>query len=157
MTAKNRMRRALRGAERLWTDRTGASVVEIGLIAPMIVAGLLSMVDLGRAVNERLAIENLLQAGARVAISDPGAEAVKDAIALVDAGSVRMAQPGALTFDVQRYCACMDDTDTPRDCDVTCVGSSSTAIFYRLTSATTYDGMLLPPIRLGSETRIRIR
>jgi pilus assembly protein CpaE len=157
MIAKILTRRALQAADRLWRDRTGASAVEIGLVAPMLVVGLLSMVDIGRAVNERIALENVLRAGARVAISDPGAEAVRNAIGVVESGQRAATARGALTFDAQRYCACTDDTATARDCDVTCAGALPTAIFYRLTSSTTYDGMLLPSMRLGAETRVRIR
>ena len=123
----------------------------------MILAGLLSMVDIGRAVNERIALDGVLRTGTRVAMTDPGAAAVRAAIAVADDGQNSSADRGALTLDVYRYCACIADSASAVACNVTCGGSSATAIFYRLTTTTTFDGMLLPRISLGAESRVRIR
>lgn len=142
---------------RILRDRLGGSAVEFGLIAPMIVAGLLSVVDVGGAVNERIKLDGILRAGALVAMSDPGVEAVRETIGVVDTGQGAATQRGSLTLDVRRYCACLTDTATTVACNATCAGAQPTAIFYRLTSGTTFDGMLLPRIRLGAESRVRIR
>ncbi|WP_299970841.1 TadE family protein [uncultured Roseobacter sp.] len=138
-------------------DRTGASAVEFSLIAPLIVLGLLGAIDVGQAVNQRIALESTLQAGAAIAMSDPGASAVRNAIAFVDGDKKASAQRGTLTLQVDRYCACIADAETAVACNTTCVGSAPTAIFYRLSGDTTFDGALLPPISIGTENRVRIR
>lgn len=150
-------RRSARLMGRLARDRAGASAIEFALIAPMICAGLLSVVDVGRAVNERMLLDGVLRAGALVAMSDPGVAAVSGAIGIVDSGQGTAAQRGRLTLDVERYCACLDETEMALACNATCAGSLQTAIFYRLAGSTTFDGMLLPRISLGAESRVRIR
>ena len=157
MTESILTRRSIRFAAPLARDRSGASAIEFALIAPMICAGLLSVVDVGRAVNERLMLEGVLRAGALMAMSDPGVAAVSQTIGFVDSGQGAAAQRGGLTLDVERYCACLDETETPLACNAPCAGSSQTAIFYRLAGSTTYEGMFLPRISLGAESRVRIR
>ena len=142
---------------RLARDRRGASAIEFSVIAPIIAAGLLSTVDLGRAINERISLDNLLRVGTRIAMTDPGAGVVRAAIGVADDSQSHSNDRSALSLDVLRYCACPDDSASALPCSTTCAGSAPTAIFYRLTSTATFDGMLLPPISIGADSRVRIR
>lgn len=137
--------------------RSGASAIEFGLIAPMIFFGFLSMVDVGRAIAERLALDGALRAGAFVAMSDPGTSAVKAAVGMADGSRTAGGERGTLKVDVQRFCACPEDTGTMLACTVTCAGTSPAAIYYSLDGSTTYDGLLLPTIELAGENRVRVR
>ncbi|WP_081904664.1 TadE/TadG family type IV pilus assembly protein [Palleronia rufa] len=157
MTSTAKTNPGVRLLNRIAEDRRGGSAVEFGLIAPMMLAGLLGVVDVGGAVNERIKLDAILRAGALVAMTDPGAAAVSDTLSVVDAGQGATDQRASLTLDVQRYCACPGDTGATVACSTTCPGAQPTAIFYRLSTGTTYDGMVLPRISLGAESRVRIR
>lgn len=157
MRLPTRLHQRRAAAVRLAGDRSGVSAIEFGLVAPMIFFGLLSLVDVGRAINERIALDGALRAGALVAMSDPGAAAVRSAVTVADSSRTTASERATLALDVKRFCACPENTGVSLDCTVVCTGTTPTAIYYRLDGSTTYDGMLLPVIRLAAHSRVRVR
>lgn len=149
--------RAVGWAERMATDRSGVSAIEFCLISPMIFFGLLSLVDVGRAINERMALDAALRAGAQIAMSDLGTTAVQSAVTLVDMGRMATDERGTLLLNVERFCACPEDTASSLSCTAICAGLSPTAIYYQLKGSTTFDGILIPTIELATESRVRVR
>ena len=57
------------GAARLARCEAGVAAMEFALFAPMIIFGLLTMVDIGRAVTERMEMDRNVRAGAQAAMS----------------------------------------------------------------------------------------
>jgi hypothetical protein len=115
------------------------------------------MIDVGRAIHQRLALGAALQTGAQLAMSDPGADAIRAAVVMADAAAAPSASRGPLTVSVSRTCTCASDTSVSVDCATTCLASSPTQIAYSLRAETTMAGILLPTISFGAESRVRVR
>ncbi len=141
----------------LLKSRSGVAVVEFGLVAPVIILALLSMIDVGRAIHQRLALGAALQTGAQLAMSDPGAEAVRAAVEMADTATAPSASRGPLSISVSRTCTCASDTGVSVDCAATCPGSRPTEIAYSLRAESTMAGILLPTISFSAEGRVRVR
>jgi hypothetical protein len=56
-----------------------------------------------------------------------------------------------------RDCACPEAKGTVVDCSTTCAGPTSTYVYYRLSGAKTYLGMLIPEILLGPTVKVQVR
>ncbi len=135
---------------------SGTSAVEFAFIAPMLFFGLLSMVDLGLAINERMTIDHVLRAGAQRAIADPGAADVLNVVNTTAAKSFSSSKT-PLSVTVQRFCACPESTGTAVACSTSCQGPKPTFIYYRLSGLKTYKGMLLPAITAKPAVQVQIR
>lgn len=133
--------------------------MEFALICPMLAAGFLSAADLGLALNRRMTMDAMLQAGAASAVSDPGVTKVQS-VATYAAGDGVVAGTGsssAVTITVNRFCACPNALSTAVSCTSTCSTGSTPYIFYRLSADGTYHPILLPNISLHSSQLIQIK
>jgi pilus assembly protein CpaE len=126
-------------ARRLGED--GVSAVEFALIAPILFLSLLAMVDIGFAIHERMTIDHVLRAGAQEAMFDPGVVHVLKVLNTTAAKSFP-AGADAPVFKVERNCACPQAKDVWVDCSTTCAGPTPTYVYYRLSGAKTYEGMI---------------
>lgn len=141
----------------------GTAAVEFAFLAPILFFGLLSMVDLGLAVNERMTIDHVLRAGAQRALADPGETAVMSALnataeknfTLASNNNPPVSNPLALT--VTRFCACPDQTGIAVACSTICTGTTPTFTYYRLSGQKTYKGMLIPSITAKPSVQVQIR
>lgn len=132
----------------------GVAAVEFALIAPILIAAVLTMSDLGFAIHERSEIDQALRNGAQHAISDPGESKVAAVLNLVDpTGAGR----DSTTFVVDRFCACSETPDTQTQCSTTCAGDTPTSIFYNLTGTREFSGFLLPAVTLNRSSLVQVR
>lgn len=131
----------------------GVSAVEFALIAPVLFIALLSMVDVGFAIYERMTIDYVLRAGAQAAMDDPGKATVLTV--LNDTGAQNFAAGTVPNFTVEHpICECPGNTDVV--CSATCDGGAATSIYYRLEGTKTYDGIFMS-IDLGPSVRVQVR
>ncbi len=134
--------------------QAGVAAVEFALIAPILIAAVLTMSDLGFAIHERSEIDQALRNGAQHAISDPGESAVASVLGLVDpTGAGR----DLTVFVVERFCACNETPDTQTLCSTTCAGDTPTSIFYSLTGTREFSGFLLPAVTLNRSSLVQVR
>lgn len=142
-------------AFRVWaTCECGVAAVEFALIAPILIAAVLTMSDLGFAIHERSEIDQALRNGAQHAISDPGEAKVAAVLALVDpTGAGR----DSTVFTVDRFCSCKETPDTQTLCSTTCAGDMPTSIFYSLTGTREFSGFLLPAVTLNRSSLVQVR
>jgi pilus assembly protein CpaE len=147
-------RRLLSRVRRLGED--GVSAVEFALIAPILFLSLLAMVDVGFAIHERMTIDHVLRAGPQEAMIDPG---VAQVLKVLDTTAVTSFPAGAdaPVFEVVRECACPEAKDVWVDCLTTCAGPTSTYVYYELSGAKTYLGMLIPEILLRPTVKVQVR
>lgn len=133
----------------------GVSAVEFALFAPILFFGLLATVDLGLAIYERMTIDHVLRAGAQAAMADPGKPGVLTVLNTTAAKNF----PGAdaPVFTVDRDCACPEAKGTVVACSTTCSGPTSTFIYYHLSGAKDYQGMIIPKIALGPKMQVQVR
>lgn len=141
----------------------GVSAVEFALLAPMLVFGLLMMVDVGLAVFQRMTMDHILRAGAQRATVDPGVTEVRKVLEVTAAEnftlgvSASSVSKPALTLMVERYCVCPGNHGTKVVCSTICAGSAATLAYYSLSASSTYPGMLLPDISFKPVVQVQVR
>jgi pilus assembly protein CpaE len=146
-----------------WRGGEGASAVEFALIAPMLIIGLVTMVDVGLAANERMTIDHVLRSGAQRAMADPGAGAVLNVLKDTATRNFTLPPDGApqpphtLSLSAVRFCACPEDTGAAVACSTICSGPKPTFIYYRLLGAKTYKGMIIPSVTSSISMQVQIR
>lgn len=140
---------------RVWArGESGVAAVEFALIAPILIAAVLTMSDLGFAIHERAEIDQALRNGAQYAISDPG---VSDVAAVLDLVDKTGAGRDSTVFAVSRFCACNETPDIQTMCSTTCAGDKPTSIFYSLTGTREFSGFLLPAVTLNRSSLVQVR
>lgn len=144
----------------LQRSEDGVSAVEFALIAPVLAIALVTMADVGLALNDRMAMDQFLRAGAQAALSDPGEAAVGKI--LQSAAAQPAGSPSTLVIDPpKRFCACPEnaavDPSSAPACSATCAGSAPPYVYYRMSASTTYAGMIVPSIPLRSTLQVQIR
>ena len=131
----------------------GVSAVEFALITPVLFIALLSMVDVGFAIYERMTIDYVLRAGAQAAMNDPADGEVL--AVLNDTAAKNFAAGGVPAFTVEHpICECPENANVA--CSATCAGEAATSIFYRLEGTKTYEGIFMS-IDLGPSMRVQVR
>jgi len=142
-------------------DQRGVSAVEFGLLAPILLGGLLTTVDIGLAVTERMTLDHVLRAAAQGAMTGQGTEDVLKTLKGIASGNFAVAGQTTATnpveLSVARECACADNLSAAVACFVTCTGSVPPLPYYRLTAKKTYDGMVIPPIRFERSVKVQAR
>lgn len=144
-------------------DERGTSAVEFALIAPMMFFGLLSMVDLGLAVSERMSIDHVLRSAAQTALTDPGESVVLEFLNTTAENGFTLstnnipAVSDPLTVSVLRFCACPESPAAAVSCTTACDQNEPTYIFYRLSAEKDYDGVILPVISAQPSIQVQVR
>lgn len=150
-----------RQIERLRREESGISALEFGLLAPLLVLGLLAMADLGFAESRRMDIDHVLRAGAQSAFADPGATTVRAVMETtaknytLSSGTTTSSE--TLSLSVARGAACPESIGTEVAVSTTCAGGRPTLIFYALSAEHTYKGIFLPDMQLQSSLQVRVR
>jgi len=159
--------RAGKAQLRSWAKHEdGASAVEFSLFLPVIFFGCVTMGDIGLAVQQRMTLDQVVRAGAQIAMQDPGEEQVMSALKL--SASKNFALEGSeddqrgivndpVSVDVARYCSCPDDRAAPVSCSSPCVEEMVPFVFYRMSVAKNYDGMITPTFSLARDMEIQVR
>lgn len=152
------------GRARGWRRcRRGVAATEFALVAPILAVALLTSIDLGRALTERMAIDHALRAGAQRAMADPGTASVLDVMRRTAetnftlAGDALDTAESTLDLSVTRYGACPGNLGYAVDPSTVCAGSTPTYIYYRMEAAKTYSGWLAPDIAFDRASLVQIR
>jgi len=149
-------------ARKFRRDDKGVAAMEFGLVAPILFFGLLSTVDLGMAINERMEVNHVLRAGAEAAINKSDEATV---LAIMAATASQNMTPsidgqggaGDLNLTVDQYCACPDATEVAVTCSTICTGNVPTYVYYQIDGSKTYTGMFIPNISFAPSMRVQIR
>ncbi len=149
-------------AGRFRREDKGVAAMEFGLVAPILFFGLLSAIDIGLAVNERMDVNHVLRAGAEAAINKSD-EA--DVLAIMAATAQQnmtvdlngQGAPTDLSLSVDQYCACPDATEVAVACSTVCTGDVPTYVYYQIDGSKTYSGMFIPDISFSPSIRVQIR
>jgi TadE-like protein len=155
---------------RKWgTREDAASTVEFSLFLPVIVCGCLTMGDIGLAVQQRMTLDQVVRAGAQVAMDDPGEEQVRTALELSASQNFALASDDEdgedqeqivndpVSVDVARYCSCPNDRSAPVSCSTPCVETTVPFVFYRMSVAKNYDGIFIPEFSLARDLEVQVR
>lgn len=153
----------LRGWTSQWRrSEDGVSAVEFALFAPALFFALVASADVGLAEYQRMTIDHILRAGAQSAMADPGQAQVLSVVQNTASKNFTLstqttASANALTLDVQRFCACPENTRTAVNCSTTCTGSAPTFIYYLMSGTSIYSGMIMPALTLHPSVQVQVR
>jgi pilus assembly protein CpaE len=149
-------------ASKFRRDDKGVAAMEFGLVAPILFFGLLSAIDLGLAVNERMDVNHVLRAGAEAAINKADDADVLEIMAATGGQNMTVntngqGAAGDLSLTVNQYCACPDATEVAVTCSTICTGDVPTYVYYQIDGSKTYTGMFIPNISFSPSIRVQIR
>ena len=134
---------------RLGRCRSGVSSIELALFAPILVSGLLMMVDLGLAVGVRMEMDRNVRAGAQAAMSLNNSAASIEEI-------VRASAEEAADLDVAVALSC-SCAGTASSCTTSCGSGAAPSVFVSLSAERDFSGLLISNLSLRSESRVQIR
>ena len=134
---------------RIARDTSGVAAIEMGLLAPILVAGLVMMLDAGIAVNERMKMDRYLRAGVQATMSR-----ITDPIDIKN--SVMAATEGAsgISVAVDRVCSC---GSTVTVCTNWCTGNTPPSVVMFIKATKQQTNIMLPDMTLESETHVQLR
>lgn len=154
---------------RLLRDQTGVSALEFALLAPFILLGSLAVADLAFLAHQRMAIDQVLRAGAQQAMLDkstsPAAEEVVKVLNIMAAAgnfavgsTVPVQEKPPLIVGASRYCVCPEAIEVPQEtCSTICTGSKPTLAFYSIRAQSRSSNMLLPNFSFEPQIRVQVR
>jgi len=145
----------------LLRDQRGVSAVEFALIAPILVGGLLSMVDIGLAVTERMNLDHVLRAGAQAAMAEQEKERILDILKatasehfMLAGSSVETSVEDPVVLSVS--CLCSGAGTSSEECTV-CAGSTQAHAYYQLSAWKLYNGIVFKGITLKADIEVQVR
>jgi pilus assembly protein CpaE len=159
--------RALTMQSRRWIGTwrrsdNGTSAVEFALFAPVLFFALVATVDVGLAEYERMTIDHILRAGAQSAMADQGQDQILKIVQNTASKNFTVSNQATisattLAVTVDRFCACPDSPTAAVACTTTCTGSTPTFVYYRVSAAKIYAGMIMPAITMKPSVQVQLR
>ncbi len=154
----------LRGIAR---DERGVAAIELGLLAPVLALIFILTVDVGLAVNEKMAVDHVMRVGAETAMADPGEAIVQQVLEQAASENFSSVAHSAYsdTFSVgsngifvgaSRFCACPTARAVAVACTASCSGKAPLA-FYRLEGQKTYSGIFLSSIEMDAALQVEVK
>lgn len=134
---------------RLIRDESGVAAVEMALISPVLMMGLLLMFDVAIAVKERMVLDNATRAGAQAVMAN--VNQTSEVKAIIQASVTKLEN---VTVSVDKNCTC---GDAEVACTNWCTATTPPSVFLKISAARIRTGFLLPDHRLRSQTHVQIR
>src|SRR6187551_2475847 len=133
----------------------GAATTEFAIFVPLFVFGALTMGDIGLAIQERMTLDHVVRAGAQIAMADPGEDQLMLALQSAAGQNFTLQSDTQTALDpvsleVARYCSCPENRSVSTSCSDPCPGTVPPFVFYQMSAAKTFDGILIPAIRMSS-------
>lgn len=152
---------------RCFCSEAGNAAIEFAFLAPVLAFACIATVDMGLAINQRMAADHVLRIGADAAMADPGETTVQNLLEQTARANFSNVSGEALPTDItatsdalhlraKRFCSCPDSRLTEIACTATCTGKPPMA-FYRMTAAKRYSGILLPAREFRSALQVQAR
>jgi hypothetical protein len=141
--------RALPWLRPLARDAAGVASIEFALAAPLLIGGLLMMVDGGIAISTRMEMDRNVRAGAQAAMSLNNDAASIRAIVLASADL-----PDDMEVDVQLVCLCAGEAAA---CTTPCPSGEEPQVLYDISASRIYSGIVVGDLTLRSHTSVQLR
>jgi Flp pilus assembly protein TadG len=133
---------------RLLSATDGVAAVEFAIAAPILILGLVAMIDTGIMATTRMEMDRNIRAGAQAAMSLNNDPAAIETIVLASAG-------GAADMTVSALMACVCD-ETPASCSTPCASGRAPAVYFDISAERPYAGLLVDRI-IRTQSRVQIR
>jgi pilus assembly protein CpaE len=148
-------------------DERGVAALELALLAPVLALVFLLTVDVGLAVNERMAVDHVMRVGAETAMADPGQSTVQkvleqtasenfSAVTGTSSSTSYSVGSSAVYVAASRFCACPQARAVEVACTSTCTGKTPLA-YYRLEGRKTYSGIFLSSIAMNAALQVEVK
>ena len=143
-----------------WRDADeGASAVEFGIIAPVLAAVLVPLIDLGLAFYQQMQVDDAAQAGAQYAMAHGwNTSAIQSAVTGATALATVSATPAPA-----RSCGCPSGTAVAAaDCGSTCDDGQSARTYVTVSAQATYTTLIPYPtignsVVLSAQSTVRVQ
>jgi Flp pilus assembly pilin Flp len=159
------------GFRRLKKNDDGSSAVEFGMIAPILVFGVLASVDLGVAIGERMEMDHIVRAGAESAMIKYDEDDVLKVMTTTAEKNFSVASEsedggdntyeGGISYpvslSVNQYCACGDAPTVEVSCSNICTGDLPPNVYFDVGATKTYHGMIIPDLSFDAAMRVQLR
>ena len=151
---------------RIRKSESGSSSVEFAILAPVLCFALLGAVDLGTAISERISMSHVVRSAAQVAMEDPGEAKVELMMNRAAAQNFNLEESSdttigtdqnPITLSVDRFCACPEAAESAVSCSTVCTGTVPTYIFYEMSAAKDFAGVLVPSLPLEASAQVQVR
>jgi Flp pilus assembly protein TadG len=146
-------------AKRLGRDRSGVAAVELGLIAPVLAAILIPMIDLGVGAYDKMRVQNAAAAGAQWALANPTAYSATSIQTAAQSATSLLANVAVASTQT---CNCLSGNTLGAavPCANTCPDGSSPGTFVGVTTTYSYSLLftypsLTNPMSLSGFTIVR--
>ena len=145
---------------RSFGEDSGMAAAEFGMMLPVFGFGLLSMLDVGLAINERMKLDQAVRSGAQLVMSG-----VEDVTALENAvlrsGDRDGSENGTPTISTAGYSLSISRTcecgGTSGSCTSLCGDDTPPSVFYNFAASKTMQTILIPEFDVDSSLRIQVR
>jgi pilus assembly protein CpaE len=143
--------------------RDGSSAIEFAIAAPMLILSLITVTDIGLAMQQRMNLDQSVRAGAEFAMNNVSdVETIKEMVKSAATGSYGQQRndvtSNAPTVTVPpSYCECPDAKGTVVPCDQLCTGDVPPSIFYDISATRLYDAIFIPDFTLASQITVQVR
>ncbi len=134
---------------RILADRSGVSVVEFAIGAPLLIFALLMMVDVAGGITMRMDMDRSVRAGAQAAMSLINDTAIIRDLVLESAGD-----SDGLAVDVALNCRC---GSVATACTTACASGDEASVFIEIAATRRFSGMLFGDRELVSSTSLQVR
>lgn len=145
---------------RLFGTEGGMAAAEFGLMLPIFGFGLLSMLDVGIAINERMKMDQAIRSSAQLVMTGvDDVTALENAV--LSANDRDGSDNGTPTIDtadyslsITRSCEC---GGVAGSCTALCGNDDPPSVFYNFDASKTMQTIFIPEFDVGSSLRIQVR
>lgn len=143
-------------------DQRGVSAVEFSLLAPILLGGLLSMIDIGLAVTERMNLDHVLRAGAQAAMAEKSKEQILKVIEATASEHFTLAESQVQTHGenpvvISVKCVCSEASSSPGEECGDCTKAPQAHVYYELSAEKLYNGILFKDLTLKANIEVQAR
>jgi hypothetical protein len=133
---------------RLLQDARGVAAIELAIGAPVLILGVLAMIDTGMSVATRMELDRNVRSGAQAAMSlNNNPDAIRT-IVLASGGDL-----ADVSVDVAMVCECSEEAAS---CTVPCDSGEAPSVYFDIAAERPFEG-ILHDRTLHSKTRVQIR
>ncbi len=133
---------------RLRKDQTGAALVEFAIVAPVVGAMLLGVIDVSLYISSSLAVQRAARAGGEYAIMN-GYDSTKVSTAITDSTTTRSAYMTAIAADPapSKFCGCPDSGTSvvAATCGSKCTSGLNAGTYVTASATSTYEPLFDVP------------
>ena len=145
-------------------NKSGSSAVEFAIGAPMLLVGLVIVVDIGLAVNDRMKLDQSVRSGAEFAMNNvEDTDVLEDMVKSSATGSYGSTQWSNLdsykvpTVNVTKLCECPDSPGVAVTCTTICTGDLPPSVFYDFLASKDYKGIFIPDFTMETTMKVQVR